>query len=172
LLSIVVRNAAEATIYGAEFEANYMPIDGLTLAGTLGLLHAKYTSFPNAGAANACDCFDGNDVALAPDWETSLSAQYERPIDSWADHTMFARVEWNHQAKSYTEPSDSIRYDSPAYSLLNARIGIEGDQWGLYAWGKNLTNTFHSVGGSYLLVTYAKNVNIPRTFGLELSLKN
>ena len=172
LLSIVVRNAAQATIYGAEFEANYMPIDGLTLAGTLGLLHAKYTSFPDAGAANACDCFTGNDVALAPDWETSLSAQYERPIDSWTDHTLFARVEWNHQAKSYTEPSDSYRFDSPAYSLLNARIGVEGEHWGLYAWGKNLTNTFHSTGGSYLLVTYAKNVNIPRTFGLELSLKN
>ena len=172
LLSIVVRNAAEAKIYGAEFEADVIPFEGLTLSGTLGLLHATYTSFPDAGAANACNCFDGNYVALAPDWEAALSAQYERPIDAWADHNIFARIEWTHQAKSYTEPSDSTRFESTPYSLVNARVGIEADHWGLYAWGKNLTNTFHSYGGSYLLVDYAKNVNIPRTFGLELSLKN
>ncbi len=172
VLSIVVRNAAKARIYGAEFEVDAIPFDGLTLSGTLGLLHGTYVAFPDAGASNSCNCFDGNHVALAPDWETTLAAQYEHAIDGWDGHTVFARVEWMSQAKSYTEPSNSVRYESTPYSLLNARVGVEGDHWGLYAWGKNLANTFHSAGGSYLLIDYSKNINIPRTFGLELSLKN
>ena len=57
------------------------------------------------------------------------------------------------------------------YSLINARVGVEGKHWGLYAWGKNLTNTCHLSGGSFLVIDYSRAVNLPRTYGLELSLK-
>ncbi len=169
---IIVVNAARATIYGSELELDAMPIDGLTLSGTLGLLHGTYASFPNAGVATPCDCFTGNDIANAPQLEYSLAAEYEHSIPGWDGYSAFARIELNHQSHSFTDPNNSIEFESKPYDLLNSRVGIEADHWGIYLWGRNLTNTFHLGGGFDALVTDARGVNIPRTYGVELTLKN
>lgn len=171
-LGIIVKNAARAQIYGAEFELDAVPIDGLTLSSTLGLLHGTYTSFPDAGTTNACNCFTGNDLAYAPRWEGSLAAEYDHSLDFWSGYSAFARVELTHQSSSYSDPNDTVAYESRPYSLLNGRVGIEADHWGLYLWGKNLTNTYHLSGGTFELLTVARAVNMPRTYGIELSLKN
>ena len=83
---IVVLNAAKATIYGAEFELDVEPVRGLTLSEALGLLHGTYSSFPHPNGPNS-PSFTGNNVALAPRVQSSLSAQYERPINGWNDHS-------------------------------------------------------------------------------------
>ncbi len=166
---IVVLNAAKARIYGAEFELDAEPLRGLTLSEALGLLHGTYSSFPDPNGPGTS--FTGNDVALAPHVQSSLSAQYERPINGWNDHSFFARIEWNYQSSSFTDPNNTPALENMPYSLINARIGVEGKHWGLFAWGHNLTNTFNLSGGSFLVVDYSRAVNLPRTYGLELSLK-
>src|SRR6202042_2063031 len=117
-------NAAQATIYGAELELDAMPIDGLTLSGTMGLLHGTYDSFDVPGGTTS---YTGNDIAEAPQFEGSIAAEYEHSISGWDGYSAFARVELNHQSSSFTDVNNSGEFESKAYDILNGKIGIEAD---------------------------------------------
>ncbi len=165
---IVIQNAASATIYGAEFEATAIPVEGLTLTATLGLLHGTYTSFANAnGAAN----FTGHELANAPRLTATAAIQYEHELPFWSDLAGMARLEVTDTDSYFTDPNNSQTFQSRAVAYLNGRLGLERGEWGLYAWGRNLTNQFHLSSGVIFIIADGRAVNEPRTVGLELSWK-
>jgi iron complex outermembrane receptor protein len=165
---IVIQNAARATIYGAEFEATLIPVDGLTVTGTLGLLHGTYTSFPDAnGTAN----FTGHELANAPRLTANFAIQYEHELPFASDLAGMARLEVTDTDSYFTDPNNSQTFQSRAVAFLNGRLGVERDNWGLYAWGKNLTNQYHLSNGVIFIIADGRSVNEPRTFGVELSWK-
>jgi iron complex outermembrane receptor protein len=165
---IVIENAAAATIYGAEFEATAIPVEGLTLTGTLGLLHGSYTSFANA---NGAQNFTGHELANAPRLTATAAIQYEHELPFASDLAGMARVEVTDTDSYFTDPNNSQMFQSRAVAYLNARLGVERDNWGLYAWGKNLTNQYHLSNGVIFIIADGRAVNEPRTFGVELSWK-
>jgi iron complex outermembrane recepter protein len=170
-LGIIVRNAASARLYGAELEVDAVPLPGLTLSGTLGALHGTYVSFPDAGAANACNCFNGNRLADAPDLEVSLAADYRHDIPSWNGVAGVGRIEAVYQGSSFPDANNTPAYESEPFTLLNARVGLQADHWGFYLWGKNLTDVYHLTGGDFQIITIGRHVNLPRMFGLELEVR-
>ena len=54
---------------------------------------------------------------------------------------------------------------------LNARVGVEADRWGLYLWGKNLTDELILGGGTKVITVTARGVNVGRTYGLEARMR-
>ncbi len=170
-VSLVVKNAAAATIYGAELEADVHPVDGLTLTGTLGLLNTHYGSFPNAGAPNACGCDTGNSLPGAPQVQATIAAQYEHEIPGWDGWAGMIRVEGLHQSHSFTDPENSISLINNPASYLNGRLGVTNGNWGFYLWGNNITGTYHLSGGLNELVAVARAVDLPTTYGGELTFK-
>ncbi|HEY5410201.1 MAG TPA: TonB-dependent receptor, partial [Caulobacteraceae bacterium] len=168
-LSITIRNAASATIYGGEFEGAVKPLRGLTLSGTLGLLHARYNSFPNGGGLGIS--YTGNDLPSAPSVQATLAAEYAHEFPGWAGVEGVARLEAIYQSSSFADPNNTAAYRQNPATFLNGRVGIQNPRWGLYLWGNNLTNDFHLSGGLYELVATARAVNIPRNFGVELNFK-
>jgi len=171
-IGIIVINAAKAQIYGGEFELDAIPFDGLTVAGTLGLLHTNYTSFLDPLNGTACGCFTGNKLSNSPDLQASLSLQYVHELPGLPDYEGFARIQAVNQSSSFADPNNTLAYEAEPLTTLNARVGITHANWGIYMWGNNLTNAFHLSGAVYELVTTVRAVNLPRTFGVELTLKN
>jgi len=164
--SLGVANAASATIYGAEFESDIHPVDGLTLSGTLGYLQTRYGTFKD-GSAN----YAGNSLPSAPQLQATLAGQYEHDIPGWDGWAGMIRVEGIHQSHSFTDPENTIGlYNSPA-SYLNGRVGVENGMFGFYLWGNNLTGTYHLSGGLNELVAFARAVNMPTTYGGEVTFK-
>ncbi len=168
-LSITIRNAAKATIYGAELEGSAEPIRGLTFSGTVGLLHARYSSFPNGGGIGIS--YSGNSLPDAPPVQATLAVQYEHELPVGNGLTGVARLEAIYSGASFSDPNNTLAYRQSPVTFLNGRLGIQAQRWGLFLWANNLTNDLHLSGGLYELVATARAVNIPRNFGVELRFK-
>lgn len=171
VLGFTVENAAKARIYGAEIEADARPLPGLDLTANIGLLRGNYLSFPDAGAGLN---FTGHKIANAPDWDGTFAAQYEHELEFRPGISGMARVEIFHTDSYFEDPNNSPGFETKPYTYLNARLGVESDdgQWGVYLWGKNLTDAFVLSGGYVSLPLTARAVNFPRLFGVELVLKH
>jgi iron complex outermembrane receptor protein len=163
-VSLVVENAAQATIYGAELEADLHPIDGLTVSGTLGLLHTRYGQFTDANAT-------GNQLPGAPQIQGTVAVQYEHELPGWDGWAGMIRLEGIHQGSSFTDPENSADLENKAVSYLNGRVGVENGTWGFFVWGNNLTGTYAVSGGLNELVAVARAVNLPTTYGGEVTFK-
>ena len=170
-VSLVVKNAAQATIYGAELEADLHPLDGLTLSATTGLLHTRYGQFNDAGASNACDCDTGNQLPSAPTFQGTIAAQYEHEIPGWDGWAGMIRVEGIRQSSSFTDPENSPDLANKGANYVNGRFGIDNGTWGFFVWGNNLTGTYHLSGGLNELVAVARAVDPPTTYGGEITFK-
>ena len=127
--------------------------------------------FPDAGAPNACDCDTGNTLPGAPQVQATLAAQYEHYIPGWDGWAGMIRVEGLHQTHSFTDPEDTVSLINKPLNLLNGRLGVENGTWGFYLWGNNLTGTYHLAGGLSELLSTARGVNLPTTYGGEVTFK-
>ena len=64
-------------------------------------------------------------------------------------------------------------FDIKSYALLNARIGIKGenDRWTASIWGRNITNTYYynqAFGAADFITRY---VGRPATYGVAFGFK-
>jgi iron complex outermembrane receptor protein len=164
--SLGVANAASATIYGAELESDIHPVDGLTLSGTLGYLQTRYGTFKNGTASYA-----GNSLPGAPQLQATLAGQYEHEIPGWSGWAGMIRMEGIHQSHSFTDPENTIGLINNPANYLNGRIGVDNGSFGFFLWGNNLTGTYHLSGGLNELVAFARAVNLPTTYGGEITFK-
>jgi iron complex outermembrane receptor protein len=163
-----VGNVDSAKAYGADLDATWRPIDGLTLTGGLGLLHTKLSSFStSAGVIPA-----GNRLPNAPSMTFSGSARYEWQIGAYR---AAIQGEAHHSSSVFKEASNDPLIAADGYWLFNARVAISDPsaKWELALWGKNLGDKLYEVQGDDLasLGIVNKNFNAPRTFGVELSYR-
>jgi iron complex outermembrane receptor protein len=166
-ISFLISNAGEARVKGAEVEFMALPIEGLTITGSVGVLDAKYTSFKNAGGLGID--FDGNRLTGAPRIQGTLAAQYDWQLTDMLRGT--ARAEAIHLDYIYTDTANSRDLRQRVNTQLNGRIGIEADKWGFYLWGKNLTDELILGGGTKVITVTARGINAGRTYGLEARMR-
>jgi len=172
----VLQNAASATIYGGEFELVARPVPQLNLRANLGLLHARFDSFPNAivqvpiatGGNNAVfQDASGRNMLRVPDYNASLGADYTADVGSgsitFAGNVYFAgRYYW--QADT--------RLVQPARTDVNAQITWNlSPKLGVTVYADNLLDSYYfqsivpASGGD--LAYYDR----PRTFGIKLTAR-
>ncbi|MBQ0794516.1 TonB-dependent receptor [Zhongshania sp.] len=182
--SIVIQNAAEATIAGAEAELILRVIDGLDISAGYGYIDAQYDEFNsfdiNTGAVS--DIADDRAFEFSPKNSYNLSLNYTVPSFTSLG-TLRARLDWSGTSKIYVTPkisgNDDINQDS--YDLLNTRITFDeialGD--GVLAvsiWGKNITDEEYKIGGFEVDAGGGARVGTnqwgePRTFGIDVSYR-
>lgn len=163
-VSYIISNAGEARIYGAELEFEAVPVDGLTLSANIGRLDAEYTSFENAGGLGVS--FAGNKLTGSPELNWTVAGQYDWTIADGFDATV--RGELVHLDELYTDTANSPDLKQRDYTLVNARAGVRGDRWGVYLWGRNLTDELVLSGGTKVITVTARGINVGRTYGVEL----
>lgn len=172
----VTKNAGEATIDGAELEAEAIVLPGLTVNGTLGYLNANLHKF-DADLTGSGVVTDNSYLPLpyAPKWSGSVGATYLEEtgfgtIDYHADVTYAAKQFTSFSI--YNGSSDFALRDS--VTLVNLAVGWvdPDDRWHVGAWVKNLGNTIYQnntfdVGPLMADRVYAA----PRTWGVEVGVK-
>jgi iron complex outermembrane receptor protein len=84
----------------------------------------------------------------------------------------FAGVDVSYRSSFSSNPTASAYLNVDAYSLVNARIGFQGENgWDVFIWARNLFDTEYfellqaAAGGSGLYVGLPGD---PRTFGITL----
>jgi outer membrane receptor protein involved in Fe transport len=143
----------------------------------------------------ACNAFGGNCAAVtnpygpvgspsanAPPVQFSFRARYEWAIAGYIPYVQFGATHSGHsftQAGSNPSIADSsgaittgrLRFENPAYTTVDASIGVSKDAWYLNAYGENLANSNKSVFVSTDQFIVAQTPLRPRVVGLQMGYK-
>jgi len=179
--SIRINNAAKVETTGFEAEATFYATEELTLNASLGLLDAKFDSFP-AGGSGGTDV-SGNELTMAPDLTYSFGAAWKHHVPALRSK-LLVRADVTHISEVYTTADNvtTTPYNSAypgvisygqldARTELGARIGLMSDNetWEIYAWGRNLTDETDATDELRdFFGTIAKLPGMPRTYGVNL----
>lgn len=126
-----VTSADEVSSRGVELELTARPADGFELSAGTGYTHARFESYhdPLTGAD-----LSGKHPPYIPDVTFNAAAQYKHPSGP------MARVEWLFAGRTFYDDHNTAPGAQSSYGLLNARIGYEKARWGIWLYGKNLTD--------------------------------
>ncbi|MCW0199742.1 TonB-dependent receptor [Sphingopyxis sp.] len=161
-------NAANATIYGAEFEVIAKPADRFDITLNLGLLDTEVKDFVTATAD-----YSGNRLALSPTVTFSGTANYEVPVS--AGLAIAFQPSASYRSGQYFSADNNPLLKQKGYWLLGGRIALkdEDGRWEAAVFGRNLTRKKY--------INYAVDLSDfgfieqfrgePRMFGVEFRVK-
>ncbi|MEM9804845.1 MAG: TonB-dependent receptor, partial [Cyanobacteria bacterium P01_D01_bin.56] len=153
---VVTLGNGDIRTIGAELELTARPIVGLELSAGLGLLDAEFQSGLDAFTGQT---LEGNRTPLTPDVTYNLAAQYR------SESGFFGRLELLGFGKTFFDNTNTVAQD--AFALVNARLGYEFDNYGIYLFADNLfdeeylTQAF-DFGGTLAVA------GAPQTFGVQV----
>ena len=128
-------NAAQGNNYGAELEFNWAATDQLLMFANLGLLQTEYDNYVDDQGND----LSGRDQAQAPHYQYAVGGRFE------FGGGFYLRMEVEGKDSYYF--SDRHEVKSPAYDLLNMRLGYATNNWSVALWGRNLTDKDYYVRG-------------------------
>lgn len=150
-------NIPKTKIQGFELEANLRPTRDLQLNAAIGYTFSEIKEFPDPAAI-------GNEAPLISRYTYNLGAQFTPELVG--DIKGLFRVDYRRTGRTWWEPfNTTVR---KPVNLVDARLGVSGDRWGLTAFATNLFNEKYnaefSPGG---FVFKAR----PRIYGVEAGYK-
>lgn len=165
---VLLDNAANATIYGAEFEMIARPSDRLEITLNLGLLNTEVTDFVSAGTD-----YTSNQLALSPEVTFSGVANYEIPLTPGL--ALAIQPSFSYRSSQFFSADNNPLLQQDGYWLLDGRVALisEDGHWEAALFGRNLTDEEY--------INYAVDLSDfgfiqqfrgePRIFGAELRLR-
>lgn len=136
--SIIVSNAGNARINGAEAELEIRPVDGLQID-----MSASYTDFKIQALGAAAGVAGGPSLESkapgTPEWKYNAGLQYRAELGNGA--TLTPRFDVYYQSKVFNEWTNNPRAVQEGYALVNGRLTYNApdDEW--YA-ALSVTNLF------------------------------
>lgn len=163
-------NAGKARITGGEVDISVRPIGGLTLNAAAGYSNARLVEDQSNAAVlvTASTGLKGDPIPNTPKWTASGSAEYRHSVGG--DLTALARADLAYTGKMQSTFRNTDPYFTKygGYTTVNARVGVEGENWGAYLFCQNLFDKVGNVGVSngfgYTGLTYSI---MPRTIGIN-----
>ena len=171
-----ILNAGSSTIEGLELEITALPVDGLTLTGSVAYLKAEYDEFiyttanyAPAGQVRVLD-MQGEPLQNAPEWTASIGAEYVFPV---AGGDGRINLQYTYQdEKLLSSIEDVPRAQVQSMQYLNGNIDWKpaSGAFTIGVWGRNIfdkryINSVLDLPGTLGLTQYAP----PREYGLSFS---
>ncbi|WP_182911977.1 TonB-dependent receptor [Sphingomonas cavernae] len=153
----IVTNQGDAETKGFELEMQAAPVDGFNVSLGVAYVDAKFTKgcdadlftlnsggfrpnfdtdAPPAALLPLCD-ITGKRMPLGSPWIVNGSMSYEHEIGA-TGLSLIANTSFSYEDAKYIQV-DNLAKTGDAF-LLNARLGIRNENWGLTLFGRNLTN--------------------------------
>lgn len=116
----------------------------------------------------------GNKFPFTPDYSLTLGGQVTVPMAAGLD--LVARAEYNRTGKMFFDTLNTPGTVRPEVGLVNARLGVEGDNWTATLWARNLFDERYNADAVVLVVPGFTVFNFvtkaaPRTWGVDLTYK-
>ncbi|MBO3457403.1 TonB-dependent receptor [Aetokthonos hydrillicola Thurmond2011] len=149
---------AEVSITGFELEVKATPIDRLTVSAGFGFLDSEFTKYTNPFTGQN---YNGKRPAYVPDFTYNLALQYRFRTG------IFARVELQGSGTAFLD--DANRFKQGPWAIVNARLGYELNNFGIYFFANNIFGTEYPITavpfGSFGTIS---SYNAPATYGFQL----
>ena len=181
-------NGPEQSIVGMEIETTLEVNDSLSTFLNMTLIDAQFEegvliTAPPGGSFGPFDLREGNQPSNIPEFSMSAGYSFERPIGP-AGWTLNSTGSFQYVGERFSNVQNFQSAELDSLELLNLRVGVSNDRWGLHVFGTNLLNDIEAVTiGSNPLQQFitaegqldapiiATNVNRPRSVGVSLSLR-
>jgi iron complex outermembrane recepter protein len=131
-------NVDEARASGIEAELSWLPNDDWELYANVGFLDGSFRKVP---PDLGIDTLLGRSQAHAPRYTLAAGIVYRNASG------LFARIDATAKDDFYFDVSHDQK--SRSYSLVNVRVGYEGESWLVSLWARNLLDRNYAVRGFY-----------------------
>jgi len=141
-----VMNVDEARFQGVEGDVRWSANNYLSLFAGFGLIDSEIREFASRPYTA------GNEVPYVPEYTANAGIALSVPLNT-SGLTLRARVDANTVGQTWFGPvqdelvqtqfglpGDYSKTRRDAYTLVNARIGFDADNWNVTAWGRNLAD--------------------------------
>lgn len=162
-------NAGKARILGGEIEATVRPFSGLELRVGYGRVNSQIQEL-NIGD----EVYRDVKMPGVRPWSVNANATYRHSVGE--DLTASYRLDWVHQPRNVDsvdedpEPTDIY----PAFSLLNASIGVSSEKWDVSLYATNiLDKTYYLANSTYTSAPLHGGFAfyVPRTYGIRFNYR-
>lgn len=126
--SQIIGNIDRVSIWGIELEMQAKLSKNFQIYGGIGTTDSTIRQNVSLPATV------GNKTPKSTEWTLNAGFQFDAPISS--SMNFLARVDYQHRGKKYWQVTN-LDVQEPV-DLVDVRIGIEGDKWGLFFSGKNI----------------------------------
>ncbi|MBU2972466.1 TonB-dependent receptor [Pseudoalteromonas sp. C2R02] len=131
-------NVGESNLYGAEAELKWQLTSQFNIQLGIGYLpEANLEQFVNAKGETIRD----NRLPFTSKWNVNGFIDYVLPVN---EGEVIFQLNFDHQSDFYFDQNQNPYASQDDYTLFNARIAYEMDDWSVAAWGKNITNEEYS----------------------------
>ncbi len=162
-VSFNVTNAGEATVQGLEVDGRWAASESILLRGGFAFIDFEYTDFKNSQCYFGQEDPDDDNICDATGKRREFTPELQG--NAGIDHTIefsnglkvVSTFDLIYSADYLTTPSLDPKFKQDAYTKINARIALSGndDKWELALIGKNLTDES--------VVTYANGLPVATT---------
>ncbi|MGJ8697774.1 MAG: TonB-dependent receptor [Verrucomicrobiaceae bacterium] len=125
--NFIVLNAEEVHAVGIEAEANWRPVENLTINASAGWSQVEFERFID-GPTN----LSGNRVPFIPELTASLGFRYDIGNGFYVSSAL--RVVGSTQFDDFESP----QFEQSSYQLVDAEIGYEAENWNAVVFGRNI----------------------------------
>jgi len=131
-------NAARAEIYGIDSAVTFAVAERLVLSGSVIWLPKR--DFVDYRNEQTGDTLSGNKLSRVPEWTATAAVDSRLPLRRHG--TVSARVEYNYRSAFFYTKENLPIFRQDHFGLLNIFLRYEpdGENWYLFASGRNLTN--------------------------------
>lgn len=131
-----ISNAAKAKSYGLEVDGDFIVNNNFSLFGSFGLNNAKFDEFSDFKGS-----YKDNHTPYSPRYTYSLGATYR------GFGGVYASANIKGYGKMYLDNANAKEHK--AYSVVDAKIGYEWDNFDVYLYANNLFDKNHDLVGYY-----------------------
>jgi outer membrane receptor protein involved in Fe transport len=150
------QNGGKARSQGFDVQVDYRPVDLLTLNLAFSTVDAKYREAvlgpkPTVAGVSQAVTFNKGDPLGVPDFQASAGARVDFDVLS---RKSYARLDYLYTGSYEQGPTFGTGNYNPftrnvgAIGQLNARLGVQIDQWDVNLFASNLLNSRDAVGNS------------------------
>ena len=172
--SAAIRNAGAAYTRGAEVELTAVPVEGLTLNGSVAYLDAYYTQYNtytlDAGGNTVAASYAGNRLMNAPRWNANIGFNWKQQV---GPGKLNVTGQYNVTSSKYTNFDDLPGELVGPVHLTNASLEWAPDSahWSIGAYGRNVFDEKYY--GQKLQLTgigILASVGAPREYGVDFKV--
>lgn len=166
-----IGNAGKARVDGFELEVFSLLTEQLQLGIGMGYHDARLTEDQPLLEVDTPIGKDGDPIPYVPKFTSNVSLQYDFPINGGAWNG-YVRGDYSFTGSSDTQFNDNgaFFYEQDSYSLVDARLGVENEDWRVVFYVDNLFDKRAEVTVvENLAVPLSIFTNRPLTFGATIS---
>ncbi len=165
-------NVPKSQIKGAELQANWVPLTGLTISGGGTYIASEVLGgFSNYNAFGVVQNFNHEAFPNTPTWQLVSAADYHWPLTGGLDGFVGGNV--SYRSSAFSQLGKLAPLALKGYAIVNLRAGVESQdgQWRASIWGRNVGDVYYWTVAMHTTDVNTRLAGMPATYGVDLAYK-